>query len=71
MNQWKYEVARELGVDTNISNGYWGNVTSRDAGSVGGHMTRKMVEMAQQQLAGKYTPQPSSFNTIRDVASRQ
>ena len=56
MNQWKYEVARELGVDTNIQNGYWGNVASRDAGSVGGHMTRKMVEMAQQQLASKYTP---------------
>ncbi|MGI6603489.1 MAG: alpha/beta-type small acid-soluble spore protein [bacterium] len=56
MNNWKYEIARELGVDSNIQNGYWGNVSSRDAGSVGGHMTRKMVEMAQQQLAAKTPP---------------
>lgn len=56
MNNWKYEIARELGVDTQIQNGYWGNVASRDAGTVGGHMTRKMIEMAEQQLAGKAGP---------------
>lgn len=53
MNNWKYEVARELGVDTQIQNGYWGNVASRDAGAVGGHMVRKMIEMAESQLSGK------------------
>ncbi|HKM39150.1 MAG TPA: alpha/beta-type small acid-soluble spore protein [bacterium] len=53
LNQWKYEVAKELGVDTNIDQGYWGHLPSRDCGSVGGHMTREMVKMAQQQMASQ------------------
>ncbi|KKC29555.1 small, acid-soluble spore protein, alpha/be [Caldanaerobacter subterraneus subsp. pacificus DSM 12653] len=54
MNQWKYEVARELGINP-PADGYWGNLTSRDCGAVGGHMVRKMIQMAESQLASKGT----------------
>ncbi|MGI6113979.1 MAG: small, acid-soluble spore protein, alpha/beta type, partial [Mahellales bacterium] len=33
--------------------GYWGNLTSRECGAVGGHMVRKMIEQAESQLAGR------------------
>lgn len=52
LDQFKYEIARELGVDTKIQNGYWGDVPSRDAGAVGGHMVRRMIEIAERQLNG-------------------
>ncbi len=52
MEQFKYEIANELGLQSGIQNGYWGNLSSRDCGTVGGHMVRRMIEMAEQQLAG-------------------
>jgi hypothetical protein len=54
MSQWKYEIARELGI-TPPADGYWGNLTSRDCGAVGGHMVRKMIQMAESQMASKGT----------------
>lgn len=42
MNQFKMQAASEVGVD--LSKGYNGNLTSREAGSVGGQMVKKMVE---------------------------
>lgn len=50
MNKWKYEVASELGIQP-PADGYWGNLTSRDCGAVGGHMVRKMIEMAEASIA--------------------
>ncbi|WP_026487215.1 alpha/beta-type small acid-soluble spore protein [Caldanaerobius polysaccharolyticus] len=50
MNKWKYEVANELGIQP-PADGYWGNLTSRDCGAVGGHMVRKMIEMAEASIA--------------------
>lgn len=51
MNQMKMEAASELGV--NLQNGgYNGELTSREAGSIGGSMTRKLVQLAQSQMAG-------------------
>ena len=44
----KYEIARELGV--NLKQGYNGNLTSREAGSVGGQMVKKMGEAYEQNL---------------------
>ncbi len=41
MNQFKMQAASEVGV--NLSNGYNGDLTSRQAGSVGGQMVKKMV----------------------------
>ncbi|WP_109430876.1 small, acid-soluble spore protein, alpha/beta type [Sulfoacidibacillus thermotolerans] len=52
MDQFKYEVAHELGIQP-PADGYWGMMTTRDTGTIGGHMTRKLVAMAEQQLASR------------------
>ncbi len=71
IDQWKYEIAGELGVampgsalgagfDSEMagelgaiggSSGgshYWGDYTSRQMGTIGGHITRKLVQQAEQ-----------------------
>jgi len=52
LDQLKYEVAQELGIAI-PQDGYYGNMTSRDTGSIGGGITKRLVQMAEQQLAGK------------------
>ena len=42
MDKFKMEAASEIGV--NLKNGYNGDLTSRQAGSVGGQMVKKMIE---------------------------
>ena len=44
LNRFKYEVANELGVP--LTDGYNGNLTSKQNGSVGGYMVKKMIEAA-------------------------
>ncbi|MCI8362560.1 MAG: alpha/beta-type small acid-soluble spore protein [Clostridia bacterium] len=51
LNKFKYEVASEVGV--NLKQGYNGDITSRDAGKIGGNMVRKLIETAERQMAGK------------------
>lgn len=51
MDKFKMEIANELGVP--LTNGYNGNLTSAQNGSVGGYMVKKMVESYERQLAGK------------------
>ena len=51
MDRFKMEVANELGVP--LSNGYNGNLTSAQNGSVGGYMVKKMIENQERQMAGK------------------
>ena len=51
MNRFKMEVANELGVP--LTNGYNGNLTSAQNGSVGGYMVKKMIEAQERQMAGK------------------
>ncbi|CAI6039016.1 alpha/beta-type small acid-soluble spore protein [Cohnella sp. JJ-181] len=51
LENMKMEAAQSLGVQI-PSDGYYGNVTSRDAGSLGGYITKKLVQMAEQQLSG-------------------
>ncbi len=51
MNQFKQEVASELGVP--LKEGYNGDLTSRQAGSIGGEMVRKMIQRQEEQMAGK------------------
>ena len=51
MDRFKMEVAIELGVP--LSNGYNGNLTSAQNGSVGGYMVKKMIENQERQMAGK------------------
>ena len=52
LEQMKYEVAQELGIQL-PQDGYYGNMTTRDMGSIGGSITRRLVQMAQQQLSGR------------------
>jgi hypothetical protein len=54
LEQFKNEIASELGLDYN---GDKGNLTSRQNGYVGGLMVRKMIAQAESQMAGKQTPQ--------------
>ena len=49
MDQFKMEAASEVGV--NLKNGYNGHLTSREAGSVGGQMVKKMIMHAENTLA--------------------
>jgi len=51
MDKFKMEVATELGVP--LTNGYNGNLTSYQNGSVGGYMVKKMIEAQEKQMAGK------------------
>ena len=52
LNSLKTEVANELGL-SNYEQQDKGNLTARQNGYVGGYMTKKLVEMAERQLAGK------------------
>ena len=52
LNQMKLEIANELGL-SNYGQADKGNLTSRQNGYVGGYMTRNLVKMAEQQMAGK------------------
>ena len=52
LNQMKLEIANELGM-SNYQQMDKGNLTARENGYVGGYMTQKLVEMAEQQMAGK------------------
>ncbi len=51
LNRFKMEVANEIGVP--LSDGYNGNLTSAQNGSVGGYMVKKMIEAQERQMAGK------------------
>ncbi len=52
LDHFKYETAAEIGVNP-PADGYWGDLSSRQCGAVGGHMVRKMIEIAEQNLAGR------------------
>ena len=48
LDQFKMEAANEVGV--NLKQGYNGDLTSREAGSVGGQMVKKMIESYEKNL---------------------
>ena len=48
MNKFKMEAANEVGV--NLKQGYNGDLTSKQAGSVGGQMVKKMIENAENAM---------------------
>ena len=50
MYNMKHEVANELGITLN--NGYNGNLSSKDAGQIGGNMVKKMIEAQEKQMGG-------------------
>ena len=51
MDRFKMEVADELGV--NLKQGYNGNITAKEAGSIGGEMVRKMIKKQEEEMAGQ------------------
>ena len=48
MNNMKYEIANELGV--NLKQGYNGDLTSKEAGYIGGYMVKRMIEDSQKNM---------------------
>lgn len=51
MEQFKKQAASEVGV--NLQNGYNGELTARQAGSIGGQMVKKMIESYENNLSAK------------------
>ena len=51
LDKFKMEAAAEVGV--NLKNGYNGDISSRDAGKIGGNMVRKLIQKAENQMIGK------------------
>lgn len=51
LNNMKYEIARELGVD--YQQAYKGNLSARENGYVGGYMVKRLIEQAEKNMAGK------------------
>ncbi|MDQ0299890.1 hypothetical protein J2S78_002310 [Salibacterium salarium] len=47
LDQMKFEIAQEFGVQLNA------DATSRSNGSVGGEITKRLVQMAEQQMGGQ------------------
>ncbi len=51
LDKFKYEVASELGVP--LTDGYNGNLTSKQNGSVGGYMVKKTMQAQERKMLGK------------------
>ncbi len=51
LNNMKYEIARELGVD--YEQAYRGNLSARENGYVGGYMVKRLIESAEKQMANR------------------
>ena len=49
LDRFKMEVASEIGV--NLKEGYNGDLTSAEAGSVGGNMVKKMIKRQEEQMS--------------------
>ena len=48
LDKFKYEVANEVGV--NLKQGYNGDLSSKEAGRVGGNMVRKLIQQAENNM---------------------
>ncbi|MGN0354045.1 MAG: small, acid-soluble spore protein, alpha/beta type [Muricoprocola sp.] len=65
LDKFKFEVASELGVP--LTDGYNGDLTSKQNGSVGGYMVKKMIEEQERQMSGQsgQSGMASQENTAR------
>jgi small acid-soluble spore protein A (major alpha-type SASP) len=51
LDNMKYEIAEELNLGVHQgSEDYWGSVTSKNCGNVGGEMVKRMISMAENEL---------------------
>lgn len=62
LDRFKYEVANEIGVP--LKQGYNGDLTSYQNGSVGGYMVKKLIEQAEQNMANAGS-MPTTTNKIQ------
>ncbi|MCK4257831.1 MAG: alpha/beta-type small acid-soluble spore protein [Halanaerobiales bacterium] len=54
MDNFKYEIAAEMGLPVKQgSEDYWGQLSSRDCGAVGGEMVRRMVQQYQMNIVAQ------------------
>ncbi|MGM0501504.1 MAG: small, acid-soluble spore protein, alpha/beta type [Bacillota bacterium] len=51
LDKFKLEVAQELNISNDYQSGYWGNMTSRECGSVGGEMVKRMIQQYEDNAA--------------------
>lgn len=51
MEKFKYETAKELGLMNKLNTHDWGEMTTREVGKIGGNMVKKMVRMAEEEMA--------------------
>ena len=51
LDNMKFEIANELGI--NLKQGYNGDLPSRQAGYIGGYMTKRLIEQAERSMSGK------------------
>ncbi len=49
LNQMKYEVANDLNI--NLKQGYNGDLTSKQAGSIGGEIVKRLISQAENQMS--------------------
>ena len=66
LDRFKMEVASEIGV--NLKEGYNGDLTSAEAGSVGGNMVKKMIKR-QEDCAGDTKKKSHSFHGNSNLES--
>ena len=59
LNRFKFEVANELGVP--LTDGYNGNLTSKQSGSVGGYMVKKMIEAQERSMSAGQSGQSGQY----------
>lgn len=59
LNRFKFEVANELGVP--LTDGYNGNLTSKQNGSVGGYMVKKMIEAQERSMSAEQSGQSGQY----------
>ena len=59
LNRFKFEVANELGVPLTV--GYNGNLTSKQNGSVGGYMVKKMIEAQERSMSAGQSGQSGQY----------
>ena len=59
LNRFKFEVANELGVP--LTDGYNGNLTSKQNGSVCGYMVKKMIEAQERSMSAGQSSQSGQY----------
>ena len=69
LDRFKYEVASEIGVP--LKDGYNGDLTSRQNGSVGGYMVKKMIAAQEKQMAGKSAHPLQTFQEKEKIPKKK